>query len=42
MRTPVLVIPADSLTVFFPRVVLEHTEGDLLFFTANHLVTDVM
>ena len=42
MRPPILVIPAGSLTVLFPRIVLQHPEGDLLFFASNHLITNVV
>ena len=42
MWPPILVIPTDSLAVFFPRVVFEHTECNLLFFAANHLVSNVV
>ena len=42
VRTPIFVVPAGSLAVLFPRVVLKHSEGDLLLFAANHLIADVV
>ena len=42
MRPPVFVVPAGALTVFFPRIVLEHSKGDLLLLASDHLVTNVV